>query len=291
MRYLQQVFKKSAKSGTLDLESLTMAMHSDNNMAVAVASRPVFESDWLQEVFSQSWQAADMLFQFDVSYDLQYHAANPSLQKILIAENKFFHQSSLLRLQRTKGSQQNWHLFVSQREWLQNCLLHEYVTATGKEDGSPSQKTTSFVEMLLNKCLNLAALIALRNRKRVSTVGRVTLYGASVAMLKRINTLVDALEQATEDWFVSHTEPLLWITFVLALEEHKIESGQLVEKNKPCLQRLRRYIMLAGLQSWSSLQNMLGMFPYTELEMPLPHKDWLADAFVDEQEQHIDSLV
>ena len=281
-KYLKKLLEKRAEVEALDPELLTMVMHSDNQLAIRRKCRPTFDSFWLQGVFAQSWIQADMLFSHYITYDIDYDAPSIELQDILVAENKLFWQSNILRARGSLANQTNWHWFVSQREWAMNCILHRYADTVEANRPVPTTGAmASSVDTLFEECLLLAAFCALRFQKKIAVVSGVPLFGASTALGHEMDWAFGALEQtADEEWSRAHAQPLLWITFVVALTEHKhhpVPSASGIEP--PWLVRLHSFIQKARLQSWPELQAILRKFPYTEQELPLPQENWLDEAF------------
>ena len=281
-KYLQQLLKSKAEAGALDPESLTMVIHSDNNLALGRMSRPIFESSWLHGAFAQSWDQADMLFPNYASYDIDYRAPSIELQELLVAENKLFWQSSILRVSGNLANQTNWHWFISQREWIQNRMLHHYADMVEEDRCVPKTGAmASSVDALFERCLLLAAFIALRYQKKIAAIRGIPLHNSSIALERLVDSAFAALEQAAdEDWLQAHAQPVIWIIFAVALTEHKLNRCWPALRNKrPWLMRLRHYIKKARLRSWPQLLAVLGKFPFTEQELPLPHEDWLDEAF------------
>ena len=281
-KYLQKLLKKRAEVEDLDPELLTMVMHSDNQLALCRRSKPIFESFWLHGIFEQSWTQADMLFPLYITYDIDYHAPSIELQELLVAVNKLFWQSSILRARGNIANQTNWHWFVSQREPVTQCRLHRYAhMVEANTSASATATLTSSVDSLFEECLLLAAFIALRFQKKIALISGISLFGASIGLGHEMDCAFAALEQATdEEWSRAHAQPLLWITFVAALTEHKYNSvSATLRPETPWLVRLRNSVRKARLRSWSELLAILRKFPYTEQELPPPREDWLDETF------------
>lgn len=272
--YLQQLLRQNAWAGKLDVKALTMAMHVDNNIALQSASRPVFDSVWPQQVLSSYWSRTDKLFSPKASYDIGYTAPNTKLQVLLTAGNKLLRQSHLFRGYATAlNDGRGWQCFASQREWLTNCLLNEILDYQGAE-----ATTSSILDALFARCLVLTMILALRIQKWVFRIGHSALKGVGIGVTDSIEASLRAIDSATEPWFSLHLEPLIWISFICALQEHKLRAYY-PALQQPCVARLHRYVKLAGLRDWPTMQALLRKFPYTDSEMPLPYETWLDEAF------------
>ena len=275
LRYIRQLLERKAEIETLDLESLTMIMHIDDGIAQSIGSRPILESSWLQRVLVQSWNQADTLFQNNLSYELDYHAPSLELQELLVATNKLFWQSSILQMRRSLINRTNWHWFASQREWLYNRILHLNIDMVD-EDRCDLTKDVLFEQRLLFGTIN-----ALSYNRKDFTIAGTTAQKEALTTERRMASAFAALEQNTDkDWFRAHIQPIIWILFVTALIEYKIHFYSPASGTKtPWLIQLRYCIKEAGLRNWPELVAVLAKFPYTEQELPLPHEDWLDDAF------------
>ena len=282
LRFIRQLLKRQAEIETLDLESLTMIMNVDANIAQIVRSRPILESSWLQKVLTQSWNQADTLFPNNLSYELDYHAPTIELQELLVATNKLFWQSSILQIRGSLINQINWHWFASQRLWLYNRIQHLNIDMVDEDRYDPTKDVmASSVDTLFEQCLLFGTSIALSYRVKEVTIAGTTAQREVLSREHRMASAFAALEQNTDkDWFRAHIQPIIWILFVTALIEYKIHYYLPASRTKtPWLMRLRYCIKEAGLKSWPELVAVLAKFPYTEQELPLPHEGWLDDAF------------
>ena len=283
VKYLKQLLEKKAEVGALDNDSLLMVMHSDNNLAISRNSRPALESLWLHTVFSKSWGQADMLFPQDVTYHVDYSAPSIELQGILVELNKFFWQCSISQAHGALANEANWQSVVSRREWLTNRVLHQYMGLIEENDYTPGVGApASSVDALLEQCLLLAACTALRFQKKVITVGGCILLSTWNALLHRTSSTFSELERtASEDWLRVHAHPVIWIVFVGALMENKLQAlSPTMQHETPWLERLRSCSKPARLRSWPELSAILGRFPYTPQELPLPYDGWIDDVLV-----------
>ena len=281
-KYLQQILEKKAEVETLDHDSLIMVMHSDNNLALSKTSQPLFVSTWLRGIFSQSWDQADILFPHDIPCDIDYRAPNIELQEILGDSNKFFWQCSISRARGSLTDETSWRAVVSRREWLLNRVLHHYMGMIEENEcATVTGPPASSVDALFEQCLVLAVFNALRFQKEVTVVSGSVLYSTSAALLYRTLSTFTALEQAaSEDWFRVHAQPVIWIVFVAALIEAKLQTfSPGLRHERPWFERLRHCIKQARLGSWPRLSAVLGRFPYTARELPLPYDGWLDEVF------------
>ena len=278
--YLQQMLKRKAEVGTLDQDSLVMVMHTDNNLALSRMSHPVLESAWLSGIFSKFWAQADMLCPDDFSYHIDYRAPSVKLHEFLADLNKFFWECSLSRVRGSLANETNWRAVVSRREWLTNRVLHHYLSMIEENGcGAIEDSSVSSVDVPFEQCLVLAAFMALRFQKTVVAVGGNILHSTSGALLHRVSSTFTSLEQlADEDWFRVHAQPVIWIVFVVALLEHKLQAFSTISQHgSPWRERLRQYSKPARLRSWPELSAILRRFPYTPQELPLPYDGWIDD--------------
>ena len=282
LRYIRQLLKRKAEIETLDPESLLFFMHIDDRLARIMGSRPILESSWLQKVLAQSWNQADTLFPNTLSYELDYLAPSIELQELLVATNKLFWQSSIFQIRGNLINQTNWHGFASQREWLHNRILHLNIDMVDEDRDNPTKNVmATSTDIPFKQCLLFGTNMALLYREKEVTIAGTSAQPEILSTERRMASAFAALEQITDkDWFRAHVQPIIWILFVTALTEYKIHYYSPALKTKtPWLMRLRYCIKEAGLKSWPELVAVLAKFPYTKQELPLPHEDWLDDAF------------